>query len=183
MTAPAPANAVSVNAVPTRSARTKVTAMNVASADMSLAELGLVAPPTLPASASVATAMRTMLDTGVTHILSDLDGAPAVLTRADVDRVLPSPATSLAHYEVPARLERVTVRHALRGPSPVLPGSASVADAVCVLRAASWAPVVVRDGDGDGDGVIGIVIGIVTAEIIAEELAGRPHARALSVVV
>ena len=158
----APTNAVSVNAASTRSAGTGVTAMNTPSADMSLAEIGLVAPPTLPASASVATAMRTMLGTGVAHMLSDLDGAPAVLTRADIDRVLPSPASSLARYEVPARLERVTVRQALR-----------------VLRAASWAPVVVRDGNSDGDGVIGIV----TAEIIAEELAGRSEVRALSVAV
>ena len=131
-------------------------------ADIPLAELVLVRPPALPASASIAVAMRTMLDSGVSHILSDLDGAPAVLTRADVDRVLPSPATSLARYEVPARLERVTLRHALRAPSPTLPRTASVAEAVRALRDAAWVPLVVLDGD--------TVAGVVTAETIAEQL-------------
>ena len=134
------------------------------SADIPLAELVLARPPALPASASVAIAMRTMLDSGVTSILSDLDGAPAVLTRADVDRVLPSPATSLASYEVPARLERITLRHALRAPSPTLPRTATVAEAVRALRDAAWVPLVVLDGD--------TVAGVVTAETIAEQLVG-----------
>ena len=132
--------------------------------DTRLSDLPMTPPVVLPPATSVAVAMRRMLETGVPYILSELDGAPAVLTRADVDRVLPSPATSLARYEVSARLERVTIRHALRAPSTTLPVTATVAEAVRRLRDAAWAPLIVYDRDA--------VVGIVTAEIVAEQLVG-----------
>lgn len=136
--------------------------------EMPVAEMLLAALPRLSSRASVGAAMRLMLDEGVDAVLSELDGAPAVITRADVDRVLPSPASSLAAYEVPGRVDRIRLAHALRGPSPTVPPATRVGEVVQRMREAGWRPVVVVDGE--------TVLSTVSVEMIAEQIVGAPAA-------
>ncbi len=126
------------------------------------APLPVVSPPTISANRSIVDAMDLMLRHELGFLLTTIDGKPTVLSQADVDRVLPSPATSLARYEVPARLERISVRHALRGPSPTVPIEAPVERATAIMRANGWAPIIVMDGDR--------VHGVLSAPVLLERL-------------
>ena len=85
--------------------------------------------------------------------------------------MLPSPATSLARYEEPSRLERITVRHALRAPSPTVPRSATLSEAVRALCAVAWAPLVITAG--------GEPLGVLTAELLVAQMLGAEPSDAL----
>jgi len=112
-----------------------------------LTTLPIANPPTISAKQSIVDAMKLMTQHDCKCVLTTIDGEPAVLTQADIDRVLPSPATSLARYEVPARLERISVRHAVHSPSPTVPMDASIETATSAMRANGWAPIIVMAGD------------------------------------
>jgi CBS domain-containing protein len=111
---------------------------------------------TVDGGASVHDALA-MLATGRLDVLLVVHGGAAhVLTRGDLERVLPSPATALARHEIPELLGRVAVRHALRTPARAIAAGAPLREAVQALRAAGWRPLVVIDGPR--------AIGVLTAE-------------------
>ncbi len=82
--------------------------------------------------------------------------------------MLPSPATSLARYEEPSRLERITVRHALRAPSPSVSRSAMLSEAVRALCAVAW--VITAGGEP---------VGVLTAELLVAQMLGAEPSGAL----
>ncbi|MEX2229773.1 MAG: CBS domain-containing protein [Dehalococcoidia bacterium] len=114
---------------------------------------------------SVADALAAFARDRLDVMLVEHGGPAHALTRGDLERVLPSPATALARHEIPELLRRVTVRHALRAPAATIDGGASLLAAAHALRDAGWRPVVVRDGKR--------VWGVVTAESVLAALARR----------
>lgn len=74
--------------------------------------------------ASVDNALAAITAARVDALLVISEGTPHVLTPADLDRVLPSPATALARYEIRELLHRVTLRYALREPARVIDAAA-----------------------------------------------------------
>ena len=126
------------------------------------ATLPITNPPTISEKRSIVDAMKLMTQHDCTCVITTIRGEPAILTQADVDRVLPSPATSLARYEVPARLERISVRHAVHHPSPTVSIDASVESATSIMRANAWAPIIVMANDR--------VRGVLTTSALLERL-------------
>jgi hypothetical protein len=111
---------------------------------------------------SVADALAALARDRLDVMLVEHGGPAHALTRGDLERVLPSPATALARHEIPELLRRVTVRHALRAPAATIDGGASLLAAAHALRDAGWRPVVVRNGKR--------VWGVVTAESVLARL-------------
>jgi len=120
---------------------------------------------TVDAGSSVHAALAILAADRLEVLLVTHAGATHALTRGDLERVLPSPATALARHEIPELLRRVAVRHALRAPAATIDGGASLLAAARALRDAGWRPVVVRDGKR--------VWGVVTAESVLAALARR----------
>ena len=126
------------------------------------ATLPIANPPTISAKRSIVDAMKLMTQHDCNCVITTIRGEPAILTQADVDRVLPSPATSLARYEVPARLERISVRHAVHHPSPTISIDASIESATRIMRANAWVPIIVMADDR--------VRGVLTTSALLERL-------------
>jgi acetoin utilization protein AcuB len=126
------------------------------------ATLPIANPPTISAKRSIVDAMKLMTQHDCNCVITTIRGEPAILTQADVDRVLPSPATSLARYEVPARLERISVRHAVHHPSPTISIDASIESATSIMRANAWVPIIVMADDR--------VRGVLTTSALLERL-------------
>ncbi|HEY8490054.1 MAG TPA: EamA family transporter [Dehalococcoidia bacterium] len=123
-----------------------------------LREIPPVRAPFVEERDSITRALRLLEEDRAAVLLTTYRGRPAVLTRADLERLLPSPATTLARYEVPDLVERVQVREAVRGPAPVLSADEEVRRAVAVMREWEWRPLVVMDGPN--------LYGVLTAEAI-----------------
>lgn len=100
-------------------------------------------------------------------LLTKCGDRPGVVTRADVSRLMPSPATTLARHEIPALLARVTVAEAVRSPAPTAGPDEDVRKAVLLMREYDWQPLVVADGEW--------VYGVVTTGALLAALV-RPIA-------
>ncbi len=109
-------------------------------------QLGLERPPTVGPRLSILDALGLLMAEPSQLLLTSDEGRPAVLTRADLERFLPSPATSLARYERISRVERVRVEDAVLGPARTVAAGASLGATVAQLREADWRPIVVLDG-------------------------------------
>lgn len=123
-----------------------------------LREIPLIQAPFVDERASITLALRIMDASGSPVLLTTCRGRPAVLTRSDIQLLLPSPATTLARYEVPDLVERVLVREAVRGPAPLVSAGEEVRRAVALMREWEWRPLVVVDGEA--------IRGVLTPEAI-----------------
>ncbi len=117
-------------------------------AALRLRDVPLVAAPFLDSGSSVLEALQVFQSSRAPGLLTTCSGRPAVVTRSDIDLVMPSPATTLARYEIPALLDRVKVADAVRGVAPVLGVEDRVRKAVALMQEWDWRPLVVVDGHG-----------------------------------
>ncbi|MDA1240692.1 MAG: hypothetical protein O2798_07595, partial [Chloroflexi bacterium] len=92
--------------------------------------------------------VRPMLAGEAELFLVEHAGRRYLLDRADIDRVSPSPASSLARYETAERIARLRVRHALAAPARELPEGVTPTEVACAVAEAGWRPVLVRHGHG-----------------------------------
>jgi hypothetical protein len=92
--------------------------------------------------------VRPMLAGEAELFLVEHGGRRYLLDRADVDRVSPSPASSLARYETAERIARLRVRHALGTPARELLEAATPAEIARSVAEAGWRPVLVRHSHG-----------------------------------
>lgn len=115
-------------------------------AALRLRDVPLVAAPFLDCGSSVLEALQVFQRSRAPGLLTTCSGRPAVVTRLDIDLVMPSPATTLARYEMPGLLERVKVADAVRGSAPVLGMEDRLPKAVAMMQAWDWRPLVVTDG-------------------------------------
>ncbi len=76
-------------------------------------------------------------------VFACVQGARVYLLAGDDERVMPSPATSLARYELAERVDQIRGAQALLGPAPVVDVSASLGEVVSALRRAPRRPVLV----------------------------------------
>lgn len=118
----------------------------VEGSNLRLRDIAPMRAPFIPDSESIVEALRLLNQSRAPALLTTYRGQPAVLDRADIELVLPSPASSLARYEMPDLVERVKVREAVRGPAPLLSTNDTLARAVAIMREWDWRPVVVVDG-------------------------------------
>ena len=73
-------------------------------------------------------------------------GRHAAITRADIDLLMPSPATTLARDELVHRVDRVPVSEAIRHATPTVESCSTVGAAIDAMSQAHWRPVVVMEG-------------------------------------
>ncbi len=102
--------------------------------------LRFVRPATIGPRASILEALGLLMREPSGVLLTSHRGRPAVLTQGDVERVLPSTASSLARDELTSRVERVRVADAIPGATATLEVDASLGTAVEALRRSGWRP-------------------------------------------
>lgn len=130
-----------------------------------LQDIPAASAPFIERDQTIVDALRLLNGSGAPALLTTDRGRPAVVTRADLDLVLPSPASSLARYEIPALLARVKVAEAVRGPAPVVSRHDSVAKAIAMMGEWDWRPLVVTDG-GRPQGVV--TAGMLLAALVRQ---------------
>lgn len=112
--------------------------------DRPIRELAAIEPVMLSDRASVLDALAALQDEG-SVVLVDGRGGPSAVIRADIELLLPSPATLLARHELVDRVDRVALREAVRHETPTVQPETSVSEAIAVMRDAHWRPLVVLD--------------------------------------
>lgn len=91
---------------------------------------------TISSETTLPAAKRMMHEHGVRHLLVVDDGLLlGLVSTHDLARALPSPATSLARYEVRSLLDRVTAKEIMSRPVIVVEPSRALEDAVRLMRA------------------------------------------------
>lgn len=86
------------------------------------------------------------LEAGPWPVVLTLDhGRHAAITRADIDLLMPSPATTLARDELVHRVDRVPVSEAIRHATPTVESCSTVGAAIDAMSQAHWRPVVVME--------------------------------------
>jgi acetoin utilization protein AcuB len=113
-------------------------------------------PTTIDVSASLDEASQLMRSLHIRHLpVLDRGRLAGILTQTDLMRALPSPATTLSAWEIPALLEKARAREAMTpDPLTVTPDTA-VEDAARLLRDRKISSLLVTEN--------GILVGIVTS--------------------
>ena len=101
---------------------------------------------------------------------------PKAITRADVELLLPSPATMLSRHELIDRVDRLSLGEAVRYETAVVEGGASVGETIEAMREAEWRPVVVMEG-GVPSGVHTSASLLVAVGVSADAEAAREPIR------
>lgn len=120
---------------------------DVGLARLRVRDVALLPAPSISESRTIVDALRLLDDTGAPGLLTTHQGRPAVVTRSDIELMLPSPATTLARYEVSALISRVQLREAVRGPTPVVGADHELRNVIYAMGEWGWRPLVVLDGD------------------------------------
>ncbi|GMU40086.1 MAG: hypothetical protein AMXMBFR23_09520 [Chloroflexota bacterium] len=107
---------------------------------------GLVEPRIISAETPLASLNRALATGEADLFLVEHGGRRYLLDRSDIERVSPSPASSLARYETAERIARLRAGHALREPATEVPTGATTEEVAAAVAAAGWRPVLVRDG-------------------------------------
>ena len=125
-------------------------------ADVMQSKIVTISPQTtLPA------AKRVMAEHGVRHVLVVDDGLLlGLVSTHDLARALPSPATSLARYEVRSLPDRVTAEEITSRPVIVVEPSRALEDAVRLMRAEGISALPVTNA--------GRLVGLLTEADVAE---------------
>ncbi|PKN82106.1 MAG: hypothetical protein CVU47_04235 [Chloroflexi bacterium HGW-Chloroflexi-9] len=106
----------------------------------------LVEPRRADPAAAIETIARALRSGEAELFLVEHGTRRYLLDRTDLDRISPSPASSLARYETAERIARLRIGHAL-GPAAVeLPEGATLEEVTSAVALAGWRPVLVRDG-------------------------------------
>ncbi len=130
---------------------------------MRVRDLPLLLPQFMEERESIVEAIRLLDASGARLLLTACGGCPAVVQRSDLEAVLPSPATLLARYEIPALLERIRLCEAVRGPAPLVHPDEGLRRAVAIMREWEWRPLVVVEGSA--------LRGVVSVELLVAALA------------
>lgn len=107
---------------------------------------GLVEPRIISAETPLASVIHAIATGEADLFLVEHGGRRYLLDRSDIERVSPSPASSLARYETAERIARLRAGHALREPATEVSPSATTEEIAAAVAAAGWRPVLVRDG-------------------------------------
>jgi len=121
--------------------------MDVVMSQRTAREMGaLVEPRRVEPSAAIETIARALRAGEAELFLVEHETRRYLLDRSDLDRISPSPASSLARYETAERIARLRIGHALGAPAAELPDGATLEDVARAVAQAGWRPVLVRDG-------------------------------------
>ncbi|MDO9445171.1 MAG: hypothetical protein Q7K37_07630 [Dehalococcoidia bacterium] len=106
----------------------------------------LVEPRRADPAASIETIARDLRSGEAELFLVEHGTRRYLLDRTDLDRISPSPASSLARYETAERIARLRIGHALGAAAAELPEHATLEAVTSAVALAGWRPVLVRDG-------------------------------------
>lgn len=129
-------------------------------------DVALLPAPSINERRPIVDALRLLNETGAPGLLTTHSGRPAVVTRADIEIVLPSPATTLARYEISALIQRIAVREAVPGPTPVVRLDDELPRVVRTMSECEWRPLLVRDAD---DSYRMITAGAILTALVGDE--------------
>lgn len=107
---------------------------------------GLVEPRRVGAETPLAALIEALAKGEAVLFLVEHHGRRYLLDREDIERVSPSPASSLARYETAERVARLRAGHALGRPAVEVPPGATTPEIAAAVAASGWRPVLVRDG-------------------------------------
>ncbi len=115
------------------------------------------------------------LEAGPWPVVLTLDhGRHAAITRADIDLLMPSPATTLARDELVHRVDRVPVSEAIRHATPTVESCSTVGAAIDAMSQAHWRPVVViEDGRPAGVHTVESLLNALTHEHAHDRIRDR----------
>jgi CBS domain-containing protein len=119
---------------------------NTALLERPIREIAAIEPVVMHDHASIIDALAVLPDAQWSVVLITGRHGPKAVTRADVELLLPSPATMLSRHELIDRVDRVSVGEAVRHQTTLVEGGASVGETIEAMREAAWRPVVVMEG-------------------------------------
>lgn len=121
--------------------------MDIVTSQRTALEAGaLVEPRRVEPAAAIETIAPALRSGEAELFLVEHEARRYLLDRTDLDRISPSPASSLARYETAERIARLRVGHALGTAAVELADGATLDDVTRAVAQAGWRPVLVRDG-------------------------------------
>jgi len=139
------------------------------SSPLRVGDVALLQVPAISERRPIVHALRLLNETGAPGLLTMHSGRPAVVTRADIELVLPSPVSTLARYEIPALIQRIAVREAVPGPTPVVWLDDELPQVVRTMSECEWRPLLVRDA---ADSYRMITAGEILTALVGDEGEG-----------